>query len=378
MKGILCSFFIYLVAIPPTVAQNDITDNVIGINHLMHSKSLNEDRQLQIYLPDDYKNTVKSYPVIYVLDGQRFFLHTVGLTASFRRYSFTPEFIVVGITNKYPDRFRHFGNGKDHFMQFMVEEVLTFVDNNYRTSGDNLLYGWEYGGGLVFNMMLDYPDHFNGYLLASPYPINSAIDKLKERPVLDKMLLFSVSPDEYEINHDLDKLDSLLTTHKIVGLNWTNLKLEAEEHRSTGYSTLYHGIRKYFEYYPKLEINYLLKFIEAGGITYALDYVQKRHELYGFDNELSLWSQFTIVRSAIRAQNHEYFVEFIKVFNKDGFLKKLINSRWSFGAEQVADFYSQNGSYAEAIKIYDLLLEQNPDSEKLLARKKNTIKKMEN
>ena len=354
-------------------AQLEDTDNIVGTNHSIHSEILGEERQVQVYLPVGYDDSGTNYPVVYVLDGQRFFLHTVGLTDSFRQYNSTPEFIVVGITNKYPDRFKHFGDGKEKFMEFMVKELVTYVNQNYRTTNDNILFGWEFGGSLVFNTMLSYPEHFNGYLIASPYPINTAIDHLNHISKLNKMLLFSVSPDEYEINHDLNKLDSLLTAKSIKGLNWTNLKLDTEEHRSTGYATIYHGLRKYFEYYPELEVNNLSRFVETGGMEYAFEYAQKRHKQYGFDSEFSLWSKFTIVRSAMRAEDFEHFEEFIKKLGNESFIKQLTNSNWSYGASDIALFYEKNGNYDKAVKVYDLMLEKYPDSDELLERRKNAI-----
>lgn len=359
-------------------AQIEATDNVVGRNHLIHSEILSEERQIQIYLPEGYDKSEQQYPVVYVLDGQRFFLHTVGLTASFRQYNLTPEFIVVGITNKYPDRFKHFADGKEKFIEFMVKELVPYVNQNYRTTNDNILFGWEFGGGLVFNIMLKYPENFNGYLMASPYPINATIDELNDVSQLDKMLMFSVSPDEYEINHDLNKLDSLLTVKRMDGLNWTSLKLEAEEHRSTGYATIYHGLRKYFEYYPELQVNNLTRFVEAGGVEYAFDYAQKRHNQYGFDPALSLWSKFTIVRSAMRAEDFEHFEIFIEKLNNESFITELTNSNWSFGASQIAQFYERNGGYSKAIKVYDILVEKFPNSEKLLERRQHAINLLTN
>ena len=373
MKESTLLILVSVLCYSQTLAQIKVSDNAVGTNHLIHSEILGEDRKIQIQLPEGYDHSDTSYPVVYVLDGQRFFLHTVGLTTSFMQYDFTPEFIVVGITNKYPDRFKHFGDGKEKFIEFMVKELIPYVNQSHRTKNENILFGWEFGGGLVFNTLFKYPEHFNGFLIASPYPINAAIDKLNQISELNKMLLFSVSPDEYEINHDLNKLDSLLTAKNIKGLNWSNLKLDAEEHRSTGYSTIYHGLRKYFEFYPELEVNNLSRFVEAGGMEYAFDYAQKRHNQYGFDAELSLWSKFTIVRSAIRAEDIEHFEAFIEKLDNESFIRELTSSNWSYGASDIDLFYEKNSKYDKALKVYDIMLEKYPNSEKLLEKRRHAV-----
>ena len=96
-------------------AQTVVADNMVGFNHQIKSEVLGEDREVQIYLPPSYQDAEKEYPVIYVLDGQRFFLHTVSLSQSFQQFQLAPEFIIVGIKNSYPHRFRHFGEGRENF-----------------------------------------------------------------------------------------------------------------------------------------------------------------------------------------------------------------------------------------------------------------------
>src|SRR4051812_6306630 len=79
----------------------------IGETHVIKSTVLNEDRALNIYLPNGYDKS-KKYPVIYLLDGSmdEDFIHIVGLVQFFRLQMKMPDFIVVGIGNV--DRRRDF------------------------------------------------------------------------------------------------------------------------------------------------------------------------------------------------------------------------------------------------------------------------------
>ena len=47
-------------------SQNEIT---IGKTLKIHSEILNEDRNLEIYLPKSYEKSDKTYPVLYLLDS---------------------------------------------------------------------------------------------------------------------------------------------------------------------------------------------------------------------------------------------------------------------------------------------------------------------
>ncbi|MDF2157119.1 alpha/beta hydrolase-fold protein [Algoriphagus sp. CAU 1675] len=349
-------------------------DHVVGKNHWIDSNILEEKRNIQIFIPEGYEDSQSNFPVLYLLDGQRFFLHGVSLQQSFRQYELTPGFIVVGITNQYPSRFNHFGEGKEKFLAFLKEEVIPYVEEKFRVNkSERILFGWEYGAGFTFHSLLTQPDLFDAYLLASPYPILDKIQDLEKFDSLKKVLVYAVSTDEYEINHAVDQLDSLLSAKKINGLDPIGLRLENEEHRSTGYATLYHGLRHYFRFYPELQEDNLYKFLEKGGLNYAKAHAIERARRYGFAPELSLWSRFTIIRSAIRAEDFPHFEMLLEGLESEKFIDELVNSNWAYGAGMIAEFYEKNAHYEETIPIYKKLLEKNPESERLLSRIANAF-----
>jgi len=369
---ISCFFMLY------TNAQSNVTDNTVGTNHFIKSKVLNEERQIQIYLPPNYKDSKETYPVLYVLDGQRFFLYAVSLSQSFKQFQLTPEFIVVGINTDYPKRFQQLGDGKETFMEFIRTELTPYIDNTFRTNDENLFFGWEFGASLVFNTMLSHQTLFDAHIMASAYPIMDAIDKLNDVSTLPTNLYFSISPDEYDVKHSAVKLDSLLSQKNIDGLHWSFLKLDIEQHRSTGYPTLYHGLINYYKYYQEFEANNLQEFINAGGLDYAYRYTKERAKRYGFSPELSLWSKFTIVRSAMRADDFYHFETLLNALNKQELIQGLMNDNRDYAISNFADFYEKNNRFKEAVNLYNLLLKKHPDSEMLIIKKEkaiNTIKK---
>jgi len=84
---------VMLLAIPSEVysQENDSQrlnlhekDNVIGKRFTLSSKILNENRDIQIFLPESYHSSKQSYPVLFILDGQRLFTLGVSLSQSFR------------------------------------------------------------------------------------------------------------------------------------------------------------------------------------------------------------------------------------------------------------------------------------------------------
>jgi len=363
MKKITFIIIISLLITPYLEAQNGGTENIVGTNHFIDSEILGEKRQVQIYLPPSYDETEEKYTVLYLLDGQLFFNHGVSLSKTFKQFNLTPEFIIVGINTPFPQRYSHFGKGTDNFIGFMEKELIPYVEKKFRSNDEKLFFGWQYAGSLGFNILLKNTIPFNGYFLASPVPIKDKIEALDSTLITNKTLYFSVSPDEYEVNHGTDKLDSLLSSKKFRGLDWSYLELINEEHHSTGYTTLYHALRKYFKYYPEFQEDNLQKFISAGGLDYAYTYAKERRRKYGFSSDLSTWSKYTIIRSAIRANDYVHFETFANEFVTVEFISDLKNR-----ASDIAVFYEANKKYNEAIKIYNMLLVAFPDSEKLFKR----------
>ncbi len=346
---------IFLIISTGIKAQEASTPNIVGSNYTIDSKILNEARQIQVFLPDGYANEDHQYAVLYLLDGQRFFLPAVGLYQSFKQYKLTPGFIVVGITNSYPQRFRHFTRGAANFAKFITSEVVPFINNKFRTNDDNLLFGWEYAGSLALKIMTESSTNFKGYLLASPFPIEQRINDLDSLLQSGKQfrnhLFFGVSDAEGMVGEGTDKLAQLWKKNKGDNTNWQYLRLANEEHRSTGYPMLYHGLRNYFGNYPELQVNDLQAFLDAGGLDYANNYNQIRAEKYGFDQGFSEWTKFTIIRSAIRANSFEKFEEFLRKFYTPAFIGGLRGSR----PFEIAKFYEKHNSFEKAIEIYTIL-----------------------
>lgn len=371
----LCIFFSICYFCTNINAQ---TVNTLGVNYTIHSKSLNEDRQIQVFVPESYKTTDKKYPVLYMLDGQRLFPFGVSILKSFTHFQQTPEFIIVGITNKYPDRFGHFIDTEKRFLKFIEEDVISYIDNSYRTTDKRILFGWEYGGSFVVQTMMDKPHLFDAYLAASPFPLSNKIEELdnflSNNPSINNMLYFSVSPNENQVNIGTKKLDSILKLKAPKTLNWNYKELENEEHLSTPYSTIYFGLKKFYGYYPELQFNNLEEFTKAGGLNYVNEYYKKRALDYGFSSNLSDWTMFSLTRNAIRANDYNHFDIFINEFKETGFLERIRISRSCL----IAEFYLENKQYDKSIEIFSLLAGKYPNSELPLIGLGDNYKSLQN
>jgi len=371
MSNIYKKLFLLLMLIAQMlqVVQAQEIDNIIGKKFFLKSEILGETRNIQIYLPESYHSSQLEYPVLYILDGQRLFLHGISILQTFRNtVKISPEFIVVGINNKYPDRFNHFQ--KPDFLDFIEKELIDFVDKNYRASNERILYGWEFAGAYVLESLISKPKLFSGHIAASPYPIDETwfsektrLELLKDEfnTGLSSHLYFSVSSGEVTVKAGTDRLNALLTAKKTDSMRWKYRIISDEQHLSTSIATLYQGLKDYFYGYEIFQIDGLNQFLNAGGIKNFYEYNKTRAERFGFSEKPKPWSMFTIVRNAMRADNFNQFKLFMNEFKSSDMIQK-ISLRES---NSIAQYYLQNKHYDDAINVYQTMAKANPDNARI-------------
>ncbi len=351
-------------------SQIQITENTIGKNFVIPSKILNEERKIQIFLPEDYDNSSKKYPVIYILDGQRLFLHAVSLSQSFKKFKLTPECIIVGITNTYPKRFGHFSAGAKTFLSFIAQELIPYTDQEFKTSGERLLFGWEYAGGFVIETMTKNPELFNGYMAASPFPIHDtslpisanrmkSLDSvLSAKKKLETFLFFTSSTHEGVVTEGTEYLKNKLESEAPDTLRWEYTYLQNEEHRSTPYHTLYHGLKQYYRYYPELRFNSLEEYKKLGEMDNVITYYKKRAEQFGFPEKVAQPTMWNLVKKASDEDNYTAFNTFMNQFKPNDFLEHL---RTNWGCVFAA-FYMKHNQPEKAKELYVFFNKKSPNS----------------
>lgn len=265
---ILCSI---LFAVNFTVsAQTETTKPLtIGEVRTLKSKVLNEERTLNIYLPQGFDKT-KSYPIIYLLDGSvnEDFIHVSGLVQFFNQMYSMPATIVVGIANV--DRKRDFTfhtdlkdlqkdypttGHSDKFITFLEKELKPYIETQFKTT-DKYLFGQSLGGLLATEILLKKPEMFNNYFIISPSLWWDDESLLKQAPQLlskssdtKKFVYVSVGKGEHPVMvKDAEAwYDVLKKSNK---KNWTieYKMMETDNHATILHRSLYEGLVKMFPY----------------------------------------------------------------------------------------------------------------------------------
>ena len=143
------------------------------------SIKVGEIREFHVSLPDGYAASGESYPVLLVLDGE--FNFNSGLIGGLRhaaRLGELPEFIVVGIPNtdrardSFPEELTYGDGSKaggraDRFLDFIGQELVPHIENNYRTGKLRVLYGTSNTGFTVVHALFRDPGLADYYVAAS-------------------------------------------------------------------------------------------------------------------------------------------------------------------------------------------------------------------
>ena len=131
---------------------------------------------------DDAGDT--KFPTVYVLDGGSLF----PLFAAYYRYlnfgEEIPDAIIIGISygsdlleeGNYrstdytaPSTERDYWGGAERFQDFLGNELLTFIEENYRSNPDRrIIFGQSIGGQFVLYTALTKPNLFWGHIASNP------------------------------------------------------------------------------------------------------------------------------------------------------------------------------------------------------------------
>lgn len=167
----LVSINLFLMSLS-LLAQGSTKPICIGEKVVLKSDILNQEREIFIALPKNYEETKTSYAVHYTLDGNVIFRTYSSVVDIKSDSEEIPEAIVVGI----PNIDRHFDldprqNGVN-FLNFLIKELVPYIDKKYRTNDDRILVGYSMSGNFTMYTFLSNHETFNRFLSGSPYRLD--------------------------------------------------------------------------------------------------------------------------------------------------------------------------------------------------------------
>jgi predicted alpha/beta superfamily hydrolase len=247
---------------------------------LLHSTVLQRELQLFIKLPWSYEHSSTVYPVLYCTDANRsFFTYSTSSLIFETPGPKTPEILIVGIgycvdakrirglaqwtqwrtydltpTSRteidqwWVERLSHLiegeifevhSGGARDFLAAITEEIIPFIEANYRVSTtDRGLAGYSYGGLFTLYALFHAPELFRRYFAGSPTMWQQLFtdEQAYANTHSDLPAKLFISAGENEINLR-EKLNLLLETLK--SRNYPGLDLQTHVFKGEGHASAY-------------------------------------------------------------------------------------------------------------------------------------------
>lgn len=217
----------------------------------INSKKLNENRVINVWLPDNYETSKDSLMVVYMPDGgvQEDFPHVAETIDKLIKDKKIEPVILVGIENiqRRKDLTPVTENEKDKtvapivggssdFRNFIQDELFSEVEKRFRTKNYKAIIGESLAGLFITETFLEHPEMFNVYIAIDPslwwnnqYAVKTAkqnLDKLPSKPI---KYWFAAS-DAVDINSNTIQLESILKRVNYPQLKWFYSNEPKENH----------------------------------------------------------------------------------------------------------------------------------------------------
>jgi predicted alpha/beta superfamily hydrolase len=223
---------------------------------------------LLVHLPQEYQDSARSFPVLYLLDAQWDFPLVTAIYGQQHYDGFVPAAIIVGITwgGEHPDhdslRVRDLtpthvderpqSGHAAGFLAFLKAELIPHVESHYRTvQYDRTLMGSSLGGLLTLNALFQETGLFHRYVLTSPALSwdDKVIDTYESRYAAKNTRLpvrLFMAVGEYEDVGTFQQFVDRLKTRKYGGLEMQTRVLEGMGHSGSKAEGFTRGLQDVF------------------------------------------------------------------------------------------------------------------------------------
>lgn len=219
------------------ICFNLITDSIIAqnsetISDSLYSKTLNEQREFWVQIPENYNaNDNIHYPVLYLLDGMSL-EGTLKMVYGNYWGHYLPHMILVGISNR-ENRTRDLTisqiktrrgapmnddtGGAEQFTNFLEKELMPHIDKRYKTTTYRTLIGHSYAGLFTINTLLNHQHLFSNYIAIDPSIewdnqniLKQAKTKLSSNNYKGKSLFVSLAAEQLNMQDESVTMENLM------------------------------------------------------------------------------------------------------------------------------------------------------------------------
>jgi len=306
-----------------------------------------------IHLPSNYDNSTKSYPVLYVLDGQMHFTSAVAIQHSLGNETDVPEMIIVGLENSYPKRRDLVWKTKEKFVSFLSNELIPLIDKKYRTKKERIVFGWEMGSNFASYLLLHKNQLFDGAISANGGHIDESTIKSFRDNGFEKvryLYLANSIKDIFSIDITKNSVEAL-NNQPSQYLKWKSDSFNNETHSSVPYLAMFHGLRYFYHNYNSYDFYSIKQYEEFGGIPAIQQYFKERSNRFGFSEEIDNPTKNTLIWLAWKRDQFKYFDNFMTEFEDVLKTKRYQSEYWQ---NRLGQYYLKNKKYDRAIHFFNI------------------------
>ena len=175
--GWFAAALMFFLVAPGLVSATEGGDDVsmtVARSYTIESKILGESRQVLVNLPRGYADNQMRHPVLVVLDGSPVMTYLARASLSDRSI---PGFVVAAVPNV--DRLRDMSHenigdiwptsgGADTFLSFLTDELVPWIDAEFRTTGYRVITGGSAAGRFAAFALFKAPEVFDAAIARSP------------------------------------------------------------------------------------------------------------------------------------------------------------------------------------------------------------------
>ncbi|MFX0133018.1 MAG: alpha/beta hydrolase-fold protein [Candidatus Hodarchaeota archaeon] len=349
-------------------AQEDGDDVVIGKYRKFYSKILEEDFTFLEHLPSNYDKSNRKYPVVYLLSGQYISsFANACITLDRLGYESIPQMILIGISNtgrahKCTPCVQGKPEDADLFINFLEQELIPHINNNYRTENYRMLMGQSYTGLAAIYTFVTKPDLFDAYISSSP-ALWYCPDYLKEKlehflqndTIENRFLYIPYGENDYkELLDIVPMFKNIFQINASDNLHWDFNLIEKDGHVPS--FSLKNGLKALFRDY-KIQEN-----LKDEGLETVIKHYQNQTIKYGFKIDPP---EETLFDMAFQRKRKKQLEESITIFKT--IIDIYPNSARSYCL--LGECYLDQGEKELARKYVNKSLEVNPN----YGRAKRTI-----
>ena len=266
--------------------------------------------------------------------------------------------IVVGIKNSNPLRRTLFSVDSDKFTSFLKDEVIQFVDSNFRTTQERVIFGWEAAAFYLSELILKEENIFRGAIITNG---GYASEKLVQEFSSDKdiyLYMANSRKDIFNISNS-DTFNEILKKNKPKNLHWKYELFNDEVHETLPHLSMYTGIRYYYHNYSSLIFENIEAYVNAGGIPHLKSYFKERAKRFGGDGKIDNSTKDLLIWLAFNRDNFEYFSFFMEEFKDVLDTKRYASAYWQ---NRLGQIYLKHKDYKNAKKFFEAGLSKYPNT----------------